>query len=286
MAVYLRENHQVSITRACRVVDLPKSMFYYQKTKDDSAVEQKLTQLATRHSTEGQDKYYQRIRAEGIIWNYKRIRRVYRLLGMQHRRRIKKRLPAVVKVPLSQPDHVNHTWSMDFMSDSLVTGRKFRILNVLDDFNRESLANEVKFNIPAAEVIVVLERLFKERGKPRRIRMDNGPEFRSSALQDWLRSHNIEILFIQPGRPMQNAYVERFNRSFREAVLDAYVFIDLNEVITIAEDWIYDYNNCRPHESLKQLTPAKMECLNNCGYIENSASLQHTHNAIKNIDLN
>lgn len=214
MAAYVISTHRISISRACKVVNLPKSMYCYRNKKDDSETIAKLRVLADRYPTEGQDLYYSRIRHEGLKWNYKRIRRVYQLLGMNRRRKTRRRLPARVKQPLSIPEKPLKTWSLDFMSDVLTNKRKFRTLNIIDDFNRRAIAIEVAHSMPASKVTYLLERIIKEQGKPSRFRTDNGPEFISREFRDWCADKEIEIQYIQPGRPMQNAYIERFNRPF------------------------------------------------------------------------
>ncbi len=173
------------------------------------------------------------------------------------RRRAKKRLPERVKQPLSVPAAPNQAWSIDFMSDSLTDGRKFRLLNIIDDFNRESLAMEVDTSLPSLRVIRVLERLILERGSPASIRCDNGPEFISHKLEEWCshESRRISLQFIQPGRPMQNAYIERKNGSIRRELLNAYLFNSLAEVRVLSEEWRMDYNSERPHKSLGYLSP-------------------------------
>ena len=173
------------------------------------------------------------------------------------RRRSKKRLPARVKQPLSIPTAPNQMWSIDFMSDSLTDGRRFRLFNVIDDFNRESLAIEADTSLPTLRVIRVLERLISERGVPANIRCDNGPEFVSHKLEEWCshQSRKINLQFIQPGRPMQNAYIERKNGSLRRELLNAYLFTSLTEVRELCDEWRNDYNNHRPHKSLGYLSP-------------------------------
>ncbi len=171
------------------------------------------------------------------------------------RRRAKKRLPERIKQPLTVATTPNETWSIDFMSDSLVDGRKFRLLNVIDDFNRESLAIEVDTSLPSLRVIRVLDQLIAERSKPLAIRTDNGPEFISHKLQQWCEQNNIKLQYIQPGKPMQNAYIERKNGSIRRELLDAYLFYSLTEVRTMSKEWRKDYNTERPHKSLGYLSP-------------------------------
>ena len=171
------------------------------------------------------------------------------------RRRAKKRLPDRVKQPLTIPEAPNQVWSIDFMSDTLVDGRRFRLFNVLDDFNRESLAIEVDTSMPSMRVIRVLNRIITKRGKPANIRSDNGPEFISHLLQQWCEDNGITLQYIQPGKPTQNAYIERKNGSIRRELLNAYLFNSLAEVRCLSEEWRVDYNTERPHKSLGYLSP-------------------------------
>jgi putative transposase len=206
--------------------------------------------------TRGFDEYYGRIRNQGLRWNRKRVLRVYRQMQLNLRRKRKRRLPARIKEPLTQPLGINHTWSMDFMSDSLIYGRRFRVLNIIDDYNREALAIEPDYSLPGEKVIRILKEVIFWRGKPKEIRVDNGPEFIYKALQKWADDNSIRLKYIQPGSPTQNAYVERFNRFFREDILDAYLFYDLSEVKRLSWDWMTDYNENHPHKSLGGLSPA------------------------------
>lgn len=176
-------------------------------------------------------------------------------MALHLKRKPKKRLPARAAQTLVVPLQANQTWSLDFMSDALSTGRAFRTLNGIDDYNREALWIEVDTSLPAEQVVRVLEQLLDWRGKPARIRMDNGPELISQRLASWAQEKHIELLHIQPGKPAQNAYIERFNRTYREGVLDAYLFDDLEEVRLLTESWLEDYNTIRPHEALRGLSP-------------------------------
>jgi putative transposase len=234
---------------------LSRSLYHYVSKRDDTPVIQKLQELAEKKPMEGQDKFYHRIRNEGVKWNHKRIERVYKLLGMNKRKRTRKRIPARVKQPLFIPAKPNETWSMDFMHDTLMNGRKFRVLNVIDDYNREILKIEPYFSINSDKVVRILERIILEKGKPTAIRVDNGPEFISSTLHDWCLERNIKLQFIQPGKPMQNGYIERFNKSFRQDVLDANLFENLTEVKIASDEFEEDYNHHRPHESLGNVSP-------------------------------
>jgi putative transposase len=230
-------------------------MYYYVSVKDDTEFIEKLQELAEKKPMEGQDKFYMRIRREGLKWNKKRIQRIYKLLGMNKKKKTRKRLPARVKEPLLVPQKPNQMWSMDFMSDSLLNGRRYRVLNVIDDYNREALRIEPYFNITAKRAVFILDRLLFEKGKPEAIRVDNGPEFIATVMQNWAKEKGIKLQFIQPGRPMQNGFIERFNRSLRQDVLDANLFRNLTEVKIACDEFEEDYNLYRPHDSLGNLTP-------------------------------
>jgi len=230
---------------------------YKRKAKDDGEVQEALTTLTTRHPAIGYWQCCYRLWNKGCTWNHKRIYRVYTAMKLNIRRRAKKRLPERVKQPLTIPTAPNQMWSIDFMSDSLTDGRKFRLLNIIDDFNRESLVMEIDTSLPSLRVIRVLEKLIKERGCPSNIRCDNGPEFISHKLEEWCKheSRRIILLFIQPGRPMQNAYIERKNGSIRRELLNVYLFNSLAGVRALSEEWRIDYNTEIPHKSLGYLSP-------------------------------
>lgn len=193
-----------------------------------------------------------------FIWNHKRIYNVYTQMGLNIRRRMRKRLPARVKQMLFQPESINQVWSIDFMSDSLWDGKKIRLLNVIDDFNREVLWIETDTSLPTLRVIRVLEALKELRGLPSMIRVDNGPEFISHQLDVWCKENNIQLHFIQPGKPTQNAFVERCNGNIRKEFLNTHVFRTLSEVRARAEEWKKDYNQFRPHSALNYKTPLEL----------------------------
>jgi putative transposase len=207
-------------------------MYYYQSIRDDSAVESKLREYAQNRvlSNRGCGEYYKRIRKEGIIWNHKRVERVYKKLGMNRKRKIKRRIPNPEKKVLLQPLEKNLTWSMDFMEDRLENGRKVRVLNILDDYNREAIEIKVEHSFPSNRVVDILCQTIEWRGKPKNIRTDNGTEFIAKAFEGFCMNSGIEHLRIQKGKPNQNGYVERFNRSYREGVLDAYIFETMDQV--------------------------------------------------------
>ena len=231
-------------------------MFLYKPTsRDGSLVITTLLELAERYPRYGFTKYFAVLRREGYTWNHKRVYRIYRQLQLNMRRKEKRRLPSRAPVRLEAQTVVNGCWSVDFMGDALMHGQRFRTFNVLDDFSREVLAVEVDTNLPAARIIRVLDRIAAWRGYPTKMRMDNGPAFVSTQLVGWALQHGIDLEFTQPGKPTQNSYVERFNRTFREEVLNFYVFSRLSEVRTIVDAWVQEYNEQRPHESLGNFTP-------------------------------
>lgn len=234
---------------------MTRSMYYYVSKRNDSEVIDKLNELSDKYPTRGFDEYFGKIRLAGLKWNRKRVLRIYRSMNLKMRRKRKRRLPSRIKETLLVPGRLNDTWSIDFMSDSLENGRRFRVLNVIDDYNREALINEAYYSIPADRLVNSLKQLFQYRSKPSRIRTDNGPEFLSKTFVDFCSTHGIELCYIQPGKPAQNAYIERFNRTFREDVLDAYIFSSIQEVNALAFEWQIDYNQNHPHKSLQGQSP-------------------------------
>ena len=251
----IKEERPKDISKACRVLKTSRSSLSYCSIKNDEDIEKHLTQLSQSHPTEGFWKFFNRLRNSGETVNHKRLHRVYKQLGLSIRRKVKKRLPARIKEHLEVPDSFTHTWSIDFMTDVLEDGTRFRTFNVIDDYNREVLFIEVDYSLKSSRVIWVLRHLVSKYGKPQKIRMDNGPEFIATLTKSWSESLQIDFKYIQPGKPTQNAYVERFNRSYRAGVLDALIFKNINEVREATDDWLYDYNHMRPHDSLGGISP-------------------------------
>jgi putative transposase len=249
--------HGVSKRQACNAVQLPRSTYEYIPRVDTTGelIAENLQEMVQRHPAIGFWMCHYRLRLKGYKWNHKRVYRMYCQMKLNIRRRARKRLPVRVKQTLFRPESTNKVWSIDFMSDSLWDGRKFRILNIIDDYNREVLSIEADTSMPTLRIIRTLEQLKETRGLPEMIRADNGPEFISYRLDAWCRENRVQLIFIQPGKPMQNAYVERCNRSIREDLLNAYLFKTLAEVNKKAQEWKSDFNENRPHKALGYKSP-------------------------------
>jgi len=236
---YLRVEHKSSIRRACRLVGTGQSVYRYcpdpEKEDDVTAGIQKVVE---KYPAYGFSKALKVLRRWDYTWNHKRVHRIYCLLNLNKRRRGKKRLTSRPAIQIAQASTVNACWSIDFMSDSLFCGRRFRTFNVIDDFSREVLAIKVDIGLPSERIIRVLGRIVAWRNYPVKLRMDNGLELISANLADWAEEHQVELEFIQLGKPTQNSYIERFNRTFRDEVLNMYVFNTLSEVREITEKWM------------------------------------------------
>ena len=227
-----------------------------------------LQDAVERYPAHGFGKLFKIMRRWGHGFNHKRVHRIYKALGLNKRRRGKKRIPNREPVSLQVPETMNQCWSIDFMHDSLFCGGRFRTFNVVDDFNRVALTIKIDLTLPAPRIVRVLDRVAAWRGYPLKVCMDNGLEFISAAIADWEEEHEIELEFIQPGQPTQNPYVERFNRTYHDEILNMYVIKTLNEVRELNNNWVREYNEERPHDSLKDLTPK--EYLNKYQSAENS----------------
>lgn len=216
----------------------------------------RLVALAERWRRFGYRRLTVMVRREGMIANHKRVYRVYRALGLQVRRRKRKRIAIRRAIPARvKPYRPNERWSMDFMSDTFYNGRPFRTLNIVDDYSRECLAIEIDTSLGGQRVVGVLERLVSTRGLPESIVVDNGPEFVGTVLDAWAVRRGVHLDPIDPGKPVQNAYIESFNGRFRDECLNENWFIDLIDARTIIEGWREIYNTVRPHGSLHNLTP-------------------------------
>jgi len=242
---------------ACRLVRAPRSSQRYRsRRRVDGALRERLHELAEERPRWGYRRLHVLLRREGIPINLKRTYRLYREERLMVRKRKRKRV-IVVRRPMEVPTRVNERWSMDFMSDSFITGRRYRILNVVDDCSHEALASEVDTSLPATRVIQVLEELELERGLPMGIVLDNGSEFRSQALDEWAYRHGVQLDFIEPGKPVQNAFAESFNGRMRDECLNQHWTRNVREARSVIGAYRDDYNGVRPHSSLGQKTPSE-----------------------------
>jgi putative transposase len=246
----------LSERRACRLMRISASSLRYASRRATiEGLRERMLALARERPRYGYRRLHVLLRREGYEINHKRIHRLYRLEGLMVRRRLRKRIAAGQRVPLPTPTRANERWSLDFVSDQLADGRVFRTLNIVDDFTRECRAIEVDTSLSGRRLARVLEQLCAEHGRPQALVMDNGPELTSKALDAWAYRNAVELRFIQPGKPIQNAYVESFNGKFRDECLNEHWFASLDEAREVIEEWRQDYNVVRPHSSLDDLTP-------------------------------
>ncbi len=245
----LKSGYGMSERWACDAIELSRTVYRYEPGPTrDLEIGEALQQLAAKHPEMGFGKFFSMLRRAGKSWNHKRVHRVYCGMKLNKRRKHKRRLPTRNPAPLAVPEAVNQCWSADFMSDALWDGRRFRTFNVVDDYNREALGIEIDLSLPSQRVVRVLDQIALWRGLPARLRFDNGPEFTAIAVADWAEANGVELEFIKPGKPMQNGFIERFNRTFREAVLDMYIFESLNQVRSQTDAWLEIYNYNEPQK--------------------------------------
>ena len=243
--------------RACRLVGLERKTFRYRSRRPRREdLRARLRTLAEERVRWGYRRLHVLLRREGIRANHKAVYRLYREEGLAVRRRRRKRV-SVPRRPMVLPRRVNERWSMDYVSDVIRGGRRIRIFNVVDDLSREGLASEVDTSLPARRVIQALEEIALERGYPERIVCDNGPEFRSRALDEWAYENGVSLDFIQPGKPVQNPFVESFNGKMRDECLNVHWFADVEEARSMIDEWRNDYTQVRPHSSLGNRTPSE-----------------------------
>jgi len=229
---------------------------YQSKRSGDQELRERLRQLAGERRRFGYRRLHVMLQREGVTVNHKRVYRIYRAEGLSVRRRGRKRVAREVRLPLPAPIGRNELWSLDFVSDALAWGRRIRLLAVEDAYTREALAIEVDTSLSGVRVARVLDHVIEERGQaPREIVLDNGPELTSRALDQWAYDRGVRLRFIDPGKPVQNAFIESFNGRFRDECLNEHWFLTLADARRIVEDWRIDYNRNRPHSSLGNLTP-------------------------------
>ena len=251
-----REEGKLSERRACGLIGMNRGSWrYQQKERNEAALCRRLLELAEERPRFGYRRLHRMLRREKWVVNHKRVYRLYREEGLAMRRRRGKRFRAEARVPLALPTRTNQMWTMDFTRDSLASGRKFRTLNLMDGFTREALGIEVDTSLPGLRVVQVLERVTQERGLPEAIQVDNGPEFVSRVVDQWAYANGVALHFIDPGKPVQNAFIESFNGKFRDECLNQSWHTSLEDARRSIEAWREDYNTTRPHSSLGYLTP-------------------------------
>jgi putative transposase len=256
----VREKFQLSIRSACQLLGLQQSTFFYKprRTRDDEPLKAKIREVIEKHQDHGRPMLVWRLRERhGVTDNHKRIYRLYKELGLQIGKRSRKRRKSERRFMFLAPTRPNELWAMDFVSDSFDNGRKFRVLTVKDLFTHEALVLYVDRSITGVRVAEVLSQVIARRGKPRAIICDNGTEYTSRAMDEWAHASGVDLQFIQPGKPIQNAFIESFNGKFRASCLNFNSFKDLAEARAIVEAWRINYNFDRPNKPLGKLTPAE-----------------------------
>lgn len=254
----LMTERDFGVTRACGLVGISRSLYAYRSRRPDSTqLRARIEEIAAVKRRYGYRRVYLRLRREGWEVNRKRVYRLYREAGLAVRRRKRKRIGVFERKPLPKPTAANVSWSMDFVADGLIGGRRLRCLTIVDDCTRECLAIEVDTSLPGLRVKAVLDRLADTRGLPQSITVDNGPEFDGKVLDQWSYRTGVQLSFIRPGKPNENAYIESFNGKFRDECLNEHWFISIPHARAVIEAWRIEYNTERPHSSLGDQTPAE-----------------------------
>jgi putative transposase len=258
MVAEVMTTHRLSQRRACGLIGITRRGFQRAPAEDrNRQLRQRLRELAEERRRWGCPLLYLLLRREGWRANHKRVERLYREEGLALRKRRRRKRLSHLRVVREQPAAANQTWAVDFIHDSLISGRRFRAFAVLDQWSRESLAIEVDISLTGERVTRVLERLRDVRGLPAVIQADNGPELRGRVLDQWAYDNGVRLQFIEPGKPIQNAHIESFNARLREECLNEHVFVSLDDARSKIERWRVAYNRERPHSSLGNLTPAE-----------------------------
>ncbi len=255
----MQEETRISQRRACRLVGLSRTVLAYEPKANpmNEVLTQRMIELAAERRRFGYRRIHVMLRREGRHANHKRVFRLYQGANLAVPQRKRRRGVAVERQPLTLPEAPNQVWSMDFVMDALSIGRRLKCLNIVDDFTKESVDIVLDHSITGLYVTRVLEQAARFRGLPTAIRTDQGPEFTSRALDQWAYRNGVELKLIQPGKPTQNAFIESFNGKFRDECLNEHWFTSLAQARVIVAAWRRDYNECRPHSSLGNLTPAE-----------------------------
>jgi putative transposase len=257
VVTYVVESAGISERTACRFLAVHRSLVrYHSKRPPEQELRERLRALAAERPRWGSPRLTWLLRRDGLRINHKKVERLYREEGLAVRRRSRKRV-ARPRVELPAPGGADERWSMDFMRETLASGRVFRTFNLVDDFTRQCLVIEVDFSLGGERVVRVLERLHATRGLPRTIVLDNGPEFTGQALDAWAHRRGVQLQFIRPGKPVENAFIESFNERFRDECLNQHWFLSLADARRTIKRWRQSYNEARPHSGLGGLTSAE-----------------------------
>ena len=256
--VHACEKHSVSQRRACTILQIDRSSVRYKSVRpDDTCLREAMKKVASERRRFGYRRIHVMLQRQGIVMNQKKLRRLYREEKLQVRKRGGRKRALGTRRPMLLPSRLNERWSLDFVSDAFTDGRRFRILAIVDDYSRECLALVADTSLSGLRVTRELNELIKRRSKPNTIVSDNGTELTSMAVLKWCQETNVEWHYIQPGKPMQNGFVESFNGSFRDECLNETLFTTLEEARIKITEWKEDYNQNRPHSSLGNLTPSE-----------------------------
>jgi putative transposase len=252
-AVSIAQEH-VSERRACEIIELHRTVFRHTPIGKDAELEDRIRRIAKKKRRFGYRRIYLELR-RGEKINHKKVYRIYRKMGLKYRIKHKKKRYQGVSVPIIIPQRINERWSMDFITDSLYDGRRFRVFNCIDDCSREVIIQHPDFSISGTRLVRIFEEIKRHRSLPKQIVCDNGTEFTSKAFMKWAADNNVEIHFIDKGKPMQNAFVESFNGKFRDECLNEEWFLTMNDARKRIKEWSYEYNSERVHSGLNGLTP-------------------------------
>jgi putative transposase len=256
---YVQERFGLSQRRACRLAGTARSTIRYRRRREDGdgALRERLRDLAAQRPRFGYRRLHALLRREGIVVNHKRVERLYRAEGLAVRRRKRRSRTRLRRGRPPAPNGANQQWALDFLEDALASGRKIRLLSVIDIFTREALTLEVDTSLPGRAVVRALARLGENRPLPNQLVLDNGPELISRVLEQWAHDHAVALHFIDPGKPIQNAHCESFHGRLRDECLNEHWFLSLGDARHIVESWRQDYNRDRPHSALGYQTPAE-----------------------------
>jgi len=256
----LTAERAIGVTRACGLVGISRSMYGYKSCRSPALeLRSRIAELAAMKRRYGYRRIHVLLRREGWSVNHKRTYRLYREQGLMVRKRKRKRIGLAERLVLPAAQAPDQSWSMDYVADGLIDGRKLRALTIVDDFTRECLAIEVDTSLPGSRVVAVLERLRDLRGLPASITVDHGPEFEGQVLDAWAYKRGVRLAFIRPGKPVDNCYIESFNGRFRDECLNEHWFITMQHARSTIEAWRIEYNTERTHSSLDDLTPEEFK---------------------------